>query len=41
MTMEELEGKTVIGVLMDKDLPIYQDEYAAMRSKAQKAVVRK
>jgi len=41
MTPEELEGKTVIGVLMDKELPIYQDEYTAMRGRAQKSVVRK
>jgi 2-oxoglutarate ferredoxin oxidoreductase subunit beta len=41
MTPEELKGKTVIGVLMDKEIPIYQDEYTAMRSRAQKSVVKK
>jgi 2-oxoglutarate ferredoxin oxidoreductase subunit beta len=41
MTPEELKGKIVIGVLMDKELPIYQDEYAAMRSRAQKSVIKK
>lgn len=41
MTPEELKGKIVIGVLMDKELPIYQDEYAAMRTRAQKTVIKK
>ncbi len=41
MNPEELQGKTVIGVLMDKDLTIYHDEYTAMRIRAQKTVVKK
>jgi 2-oxoglutarate ferredoxin oxidoreductase subunit beta len=31
---EELEGKIVIGVLVDKDLPVYQDEYERIRERA-------
>ena len=34
MKPEELEGKILIGVLADKELPIYQDEYAKVREKA-------
>ncbi|MBW2147747.1 MAG: 2-oxoacid:ferredoxin oxidoreductase subunit beta [Deltaproteobacteria bacterium] len=41
MKPEELQGKIVIGVLTDKDLPLYQDEYSAMRARAQDVVVKK
>jgi 2-oxoglutarate ferredoxin oxidoreductase subunit beta len=34
MRSEELEGKIVIGVLADKELPIYQDEYEKVRERA-------
>jgi 2-oxoglutarate/2-oxoacid ferredoxin oxidoreductase subunit beta len=30
----ELEDKVVIGVLVDKELPVYQDEYAKIRERA-------
>jgi 2-oxoglutarate ferredoxin oxidoreductase subunit beta len=30
----ELEDKIVIGVLVDKDLPVYQDEYEKIRERA-------
>jgi 2-oxoglutarate ferredoxin oxidoreductase subunit beta len=34
MKPEELEGKNIIGVLADKELPIFQDEYAKVRERA-------
>jgi hypothetical protein len=34
MKPEELEGKILIGVLADKELPIFQDEYAKVRERA-------
>jgi 2-oxoglutarate/2-oxoacid ferredoxin oxidoreductase subunit beta len=34
MTSEELAGKIVIGVLVDKELPVYQDEYNKIRERA-------
>jgi len=34
MTKDELEGKIVIGILADKELPIYQDEYEKIWEKA-------
>jgi 2-oxoglutarate ferredoxin oxidoreductase subunit beta len=36
---EELEEKIVIGVLVDKALPVYQDEYEKIREKAKGAAV--
>lgn len=35
MSREELEGKFTIGVLIDRDLPIYTQEYKKIRQKAQ------
>ncbi len=37
MRAEDLEDKIVTGVLMDKDLPVYEDEYAHVRERARKA----
>ncbi len=34
MKTEELQDKIVIGVLVDKDLPVYQDEYEKIRERA-------
>jgi 2-oxoglutarate ferredoxin oxidoreductase subunit beta len=34
MKSGELEDKVVIGVLVDKDLPVYQDEYEKIRERA-------
>jgi 2-oxoglutarate ferredoxin oxidoreductase subunit beta len=34
MKSEELKDKIVIGVLVDKDLPVYQDEYETIRERA-------
>jgi 2-oxoglutarate ferredoxin oxidoreductase subunit beta len=34
MKSEELKDKIVIGVLVDKDLPVYQDEYEKIRERA-------
>ncbi len=34
MKSEELEDKILIGVLIDKELPVYQDEYDKIRSRA-------
>ena len=34
MKPEELEGKILIGVLMDKELPVYQEEYAKIQEQA-------
>jgi 2-oxoglutarate ferredoxin oxidoreductase subunit beta len=40
MKSGELEDKVVIGVLVDKDLPVYQDEYEKIRERAQEIVRR-
>jgi len=37
MKSGELEDKVVIGVLVDKDLPVYQDEYEKIRERAKGA----
>jgi hypothetical protein len=34
MKPEELKDKMVIGVLADKELPVYQDEYEKIRERA-------
>jgi 2-oxoglutarate ferredoxin oxidoreductase subunit beta len=34
MNAEDLEGKILIGVLVDKKLPVYQDEYDKIRERA-------
>jgi 2-oxoglutarate ferredoxin oxidoreductase subunit beta len=34
MKPEELKDKMVIGVLVDKELPVYQDEYEKIRERA-------
>jgi len=34
LTSEELKDKIVTGVLVDKDLPVYQDEYEKIRERA-------
>jgi 2-oxoglutarate ferredoxin oxidoreductase subunit beta len=34
MTPEELEGKFTIGTLVDRDLPIYTQEYQKIRETA-------
>jgi 2-oxoglutarate ferredoxin oxidoreductase subunit beta len=40
MKPEELKGKMVIGVLADKELPVYQDEYEKIRERAKEMVGR-
>ncbi|MEJ2093307.1 MAG: 2-oxoacid:ferredoxin oxidoreductase subunit beta [Syntrophobacterales bacterium] len=40
MTPEELAGKITIGVLTDRELPIYTQEYRQVREAARKAVAR-
>jgi 2-oxoglutarate ferredoxin oxidoreductase subunit beta len=40
MKAGELEDKVVIGVLVDKDLPVYQDEYEKIRGRAKEIVRR-
>jgi len=40
MKPEELKGKMVIGVLADKELPVYQDEYEKIRERAKGTVGR-
>jgi len=37
MKPEELKDKVIIGVLVDKELPVYQDEYEKIREKAKAA----
>jgi 2-oxoglutarate ferredoxin oxidoreductase subunit beta len=37
MKSEELQDKIVIGVLVDKELPVYQDEYEKIRERAKEA----
>jgi len=38
MKPEELDDKIIVGVLVDKDLPVYEDEYARIRKQAKKAM---
>ncbi len=38
MTPEELAGKLTIGVLVDRDLPIYTQEYRRIREAAKAAI---
>ena len=38
MKPEELEGKIITGVLADKELPIYQDEYDKVKERAKEEV---
>jgi 2-oxoglutarate ferredoxin oxidoreductase subunit beta len=40
MKPEELRNKIVIGVLVDKELPVYQDEYKKIRERAKTTVGR-
>jgi 2-oxoglutarate ferredoxin oxidoreductase subunit beta len=37
MQPEELDGKVIIGVLMDRELPVYQTEYEQIRKQTQEA----
>jgi hypothetical protein len=34
MRLEELQDKVLIGVFVDKELPVYQDEYEKIRERA-------
>jgi 2-oxoglutarate ferredoxin oxidoreductase subunit beta len=36
---ETLEGKIIIGVLVDKELPVYQEEYDKVRARAKGTVL--
>jgi 2-oxoglutarate ferredoxin oxidoreductase subunit beta len=40
MKPEELKNKVVIGVLVDKELPVYQDEYEKIRERARGTIGR-
>lgn len=40
MKSEELKDKIVIGVLVDKELPVYQDEYEKIRERAKGTIER-
>jgi 2-oxoglutarate ferredoxin oxidoreductase subunit beta len=40
MKPEELKDRVVIGVLVDKELPVYQDEYEKIRERAKGAIGR-
>jgi len=40
LTSEELKDKIVTGVLVDKDLPVYQDEYEKIRERARGTIGR-
>ena len=40
MKPEELQDRIVIGVLVDKELPVYQDEYEKIRERAKGAIER-
>jgi 2-oxoglutarate ferredoxin oxidoreductase subunit beta len=40
MKPEQLQEKIVIGVLVDKELPVYQDEYEKIRERAKVTVGR-
>lgn len=39
MASQALEGKIIIGVLMDKELPIYQEQYEKVRARAKGTVL--
>jgi 2-oxoglutarate ferredoxin oxidoreductase subunit beta len=41
MTPEELAGKITIGVLVDRDLPVYTEEYQKIRDAARAAMMEK
>ncbi|MGQ9645951.1 MAG: 2-oxoacid:ferredoxin oxidoreductase subunit beta [Thermodesulfobacteriota bacterium] len=41
MTPEELKDKVLIGVLVDKQLPVYQEEYEKVRARAKETVTMK
>lgn len=41
MSPEELEGKITIGVLVDRDLPIYTQEYEKIREEARRKLLEK
>jgi 2-oxoglutarate ferredoxin oxidoreductase subunit beta len=34
MSPEELEDKIITGILVDKDLPVYEEEYEKVRERA-------
>ncbi len=38
MTPEELAGKITIGTLVDRDLPVYTEEYQRIRDAARAAM---
>jgi 2-oxoglutarate ferredoxin oxidoreductase subunit beta len=38
MSPEEMEGKFEVGILVDREAPIYQEEYAQVRQKAKEAL---
>jgi hypothetical protein len=38
MKPDELKDKIVIGVLADKELPVYQDEYVKIRERAKEVM---
>jgi hypothetical protein len=40
MKPEELKDKILTGVLIDKELPVFQDEYEKIRERAKGAVER-
>jgi len=40
MKPEELKDKIVIGVLVDKELPVFQDAYERIRERAKEAARR-
>ena len=40
MSMEELKGKFTIGVLVDRDLPVYTQEYNKVREAAKARLAR-
>jgi 2-oxoglutarate ferredoxin oxidoreductase subunit beta len=40
MKPEELQDRIVIGVLVDKELPVYQDEYEKVRERAKATIGR-
>jgi 2-oxoglutarate/2-oxoacid ferredoxin oxidoreductase subunit beta len=41
MSPEELAGKITIGVLVDRDLPVYTEEYQKIRDAARAAMMEK
>jgi 2-oxoglutarate ferredoxin oxidoreductase subunit beta len=40
MKPDELRNKILIGVLIDKELPVFQDEYEKIRERAKEVVGR-